>query len=241
MALDTYAQQSDGSGDYLSTDPYAGMIGDQSFPTGTPSPWTGGITGQGTDPRAGAAAGSPATGATAGATAGPYSGDPTNVDTWLAWLAKQPGHDPILDTPQGQAYYKQRIGETGGLNASNTAYWQNKATLGSAGGAVGVPEGGGVGGGNLWNTLPTLEDLQNMPGYQAMLKAGTDAVQGSAAAKGTLLTGGTQKDITDYAQNQALQSYLGLSGLKLGYNQANFGNLYNLANLGLSGSATGAA
>lgn len=61
---------------------------------------------------------------------------------------------------------------------------------------------------------PTFADAQNEPGYQFRLSGGRDALEGSAAARGTLRTGGTLKDITEYGQNFASQEY---------------GNVYNRA------------
>lgn len=45
------------------------------------------------------------------------------------------------------------------------------------------------------------------PGFQFALNKGLEAIQRSAASKGTLLTGGAQKDIMDYATGAALQGY----------------------------------
>lgn len=61
---------------------------------------------------------------------------------------------------------------------------------------------------------PTGLTMENDPGYQARLKIGTDALQRSAAARGNLLTGGTAKDLTNYAQDYASNEY---------------GNVYNRA------------
>lgn len=68
-----------------------------------------------------------------------------------------------------------------------------------------------------WNQqfqAPTDVTEQNDPGYKFRLQQGLDAIQRSAAAKGNLLTGGTAKDINDYAQNDASNEY---------------GNVYNRA------------
>lgn len=56
-------------------------------------------------------------------------------------------------------------------------------------------------------TMPTLQDLQNSPGYQARLDAGLKGVQTSAAAKGTLLTGGTLKGLNQFGQDFASNEY----------------------------------
>lgn len=54
---------------------------------------------------------------------------------------------------------------------------------------------------------PTDITEQNDPGFQARLKMGTDALQNSAAAKGNLLTGGTARALTNYAQDFASNEY----------------------------------
>src|SRR6266496_3272973 len=55
-------------------------------------------------------------------------------------------------------------------------------------------------------TAPTAATEQNDPGYQFRLKEGEKALQNSAAAKGTLLSGATAKDINAYGQDYANQS-----------------------------------
>lgn len=66
------------------------------------------------------------------------------------------------------------------------------------------------------------------PSYQWRVAQGLKALQGSAAANGTLLTGGTLKDILNYGQGAASQEY-----------QNAFGRKYNLAGLGLSAAQIG--
>lgn len=61
---------------------------------------------------------------------------------------------------------------------------------------------------------PTQEEAQNEPGYGFRLKAGSDALERSAAAKGTLRTGGNLKNLLEYGQNFGAQEY---------------GNVYNRA------------
>ncbi len=85
--------------------------------------------------------------------------------------------------------------------------------------------------------------FRQSPGYQAGLTAGTNAVQGSAAAGGRLFSGGTLKSLNKFGQNYADQQFGnwydrlgGLSGaggnatgqgVNLGANTAN--NLSSLA------------
>ncbi len=65
-------------------------------------------------------------------------------------------------------------------------------------------------------SLPSLADLKGMPGYQAGLDAATNATQRSAAAQGTLLTGGLQRRLGQVASDYASQQYGNLAGMKLG-------------------------
>lgn len=54
---------------------------------------------------------------------------------------------------------------------------------------------------------PTMTDLQNSPGYLGRLDAGKRLIQNSAAAKGTLLTGGTLKGLETFGQDLASNEY----------------------------------
>jgi hypothetical protein len=93
------------------------------------------------------------------------------------------------------------------------AKWQTPA-WGSGGGA------GGAGGGGSAGMQAALE---TSPGFQFRLAEGQKALERSAAAKGTLLTGGTAKALTRYGQDFASNEYNNR------YNQ-----LYGLSQLGLN-------
>lgn len=56
-------------------------------------------------------------------------------------------------------------------------------------------------------SAPTLAEAQNAPGYQFGLQQGQDALQNSAAARGTLRGGGTLKDLFGYTNAAAEQNY----------------------------------
>lgn len=56
-------------------------------------------------------------------------------------------------------------------------------------------------------TRPTMDDAMNEPGYQFRAKAGADALERSAAARGTLRTGGTMKGLIEHGQNFAAAEY----------------------------------
>lgn len=86
---------------------------------------------------------------------------------------------------------------------------------------------------------PTATDAANMPGYQFQLAQGEQAVDRSAAAQGTALSGGQLKASDQYAQGLASTNYGNAYNQALGTYQNNFGNLQSLAGLGLSATNTG--
>jgi hypothetical protein len=95
----------------------------------------------------------------------------------------------------------------------------NVQNPGGGGAAASGVLGVGAGSGNQWSALagelggpppfefPTLDQLQQTPGYQARLSAGQNALEHSAAAKGSLLSGGFQKSLNRYAQDFASNEY----------------------------------
>jgi hypothetical protein len=80
----------------------------------------------------------------------------------------------------------------------------------------------GYGGGAF--QAPTAAQAQATPGYQFGLQQGEGAQQASAAANGSLLTGGTQAALDQYGQNYADTNYNNV------YNQAlqTYGTNYNV-------------
>jgi hypothetical protein len=64
----------------------------------------------------------------------------------------------------------------------------------------------------------------NDPGYAARMKLGAEAIQRSAAAHGTLLTGGTLKDLAAYGQTFGSQEYSNVYNRALG----EYTNAYNI-------------
>lgn len=94
---------------------------------------------------------------------------------------------------------------------------------------------------------PTDVTEQNDPGYQFRLKQGMDALQNSAAAKGGLLTSGTAKNLTNYAQDYASNEYNNVYGRSMQeylnkYNifKQNQSDIYNRL-AGISGTGQTAA
>jgi hypothetical protein len=59
---------------------------------------------------------------------------------------------------------------------------------------------------------PTDVTEQNDPGFQARLKMGSQALERSAAARGGVLSGGTAKALTNYAQDYASNEYSNVYG-----------------------------
>lgn len=72
----------------------------------------------------------------------------------------------------------------------------------------GTVYGGPTGGfsGSTGQTSP-LQALENTPGYQWSLQQGLQGVENSAAARGMQLSGATLKDLNNYAQGAAQQTY----------------------------------
>lgn len=173
------------------------------------------------------------------------SSDPNVIRAWLQWQAGQPNTDPILDTPGGIDYYLQRITETGGLGTPNSAYWQNKMTLGSAGGAVGVPEGGsgsGSAGGlppgsfspitptSSWSPDPRTNDLYNIlygiAGQNPLPSANDPIIKGQTDAFNATETRNRNTYLSNLAEREGSTANLNMEGRmsaeKAGTDEAQF-------------------
>lgn len=81
-------------------------------------------------------------------------------------------------------------------------------------------------------SAPTGVTEQNDPGYQFRLAQGQKALENSAAARGSLLTGGTAKALNDYAQGSASSEYGNVYNRALQSYQTNANNQFQLANMG---------
>lgn len=96
---------------------------------------------------------------------------------------------------------------------------------------------GGMGADGQFMKTYSGQDIYNDPSYKFRLNQGLDAIQSSAAAQGGLLSGATQKALSDYGQNFASQEY------QNGYNRFNadqtnqYNRLANLVGLGQSAAA----
>jgi hypothetical protein len=72
-------------------------------------------------------------------------------------------------------------------------------------------------------TPPTAASLANDPGYQFRLQTGQRALEGSAAARGGLLSGGAMRGLTEFGQQLGSQEYQQAYGRALGENQLGYG------------------
>jgi hypothetical protein len=80
-------------------------------------------------------------------------------------------------------------------------------------------------------------NLQMDPGFQFRLQQGQQAIERSAAAKGTLLTGGTLKGLTRYAQDYSSNEFQNRYQRLLGEQQNRYTQLYGLSALGQNSAA----
>jgi len=142
----------------------------------------------------------------------PYTGAPTDraaIEQWFTSLG-------VKDAP----YWATQALSKGGINDAG-GYWVD---LAKNTGAIpgGAPQQGGqqAGQGGMGAALSgdLLQPFTGQfsapsgtddPGFQFAVQQGQDAIQRSAAAKGTLLTGGTLKDLASYTTGAALQDYSG--------------------------------
>lgn len=72
-------------------------------------------------------------------------------------------------------------------------------------------------------TPPSPESLANDPGYQFRVRSGQQALEGSAAARGGLLSGGAMRGLTEFGQQLGSQEYQQAYGRALGENQLAYG------------------
>ena len=133
----------------------------------------------------------------------------------------------------------QKFKVLGAEDSPNTAYWYTGGNDSSGGGGGGGTNTGG-GDGNVdfgaWGSLlapwtepfsfrdfipPTSATEANDPGYQFRLDQGHKQIEHSAAARGTVLTGGTLKDLSQFNQDYASSEFDKVYARSLGeYQQA---------------------
>jgi hypothetical protein len=165
----------------------------------------------------------------AGSSTAPASGnpmDPSYIQQQVIASMQQAGITPSGpgSGPGDVAYYVKRIGETGGWNADAPGYWGGPNGRITNGGAQ-AGQGGGTG--SLGGGAQTIGGVPGIdPSYGFRFQQGLDALQRSAASRGTLLTGGTLKAINNYGQGAASQEY-----------GADFARQMGLASLGENAAA----
>jgi hypothetical protein len=180
------------------------------------------------------------------------SGDPASQ--FQSYLAKYPGNpQAAIDAwnaagdPGGLKPAWEAGSQTIGL--ANGTYLVMPGTGGNSGsGWQTVTRGNESGGGSAAASSPLSADLlapftekfsyqpftaptgvtdQNDPGYTARLTASDDALQRGAAAKGTLLTGQTLKDLDTNSQTFASNEYQNVYNRAAQDYNTNYGNAYN--------------
>lgn len=158
------------------------------------------------------------------------------------------------------------VGGFDGPEGSRRLQWlqEDPAFGGGGGGRGGLPPGYSMDSPNGLSSFnapgliaPWLQQFQKPdpnsisadPSFQFQLKRGLEAVQNSAAGKGTLLTGGTLKDLTEFGQglastfddkywNRAFQQY-GMDRDTFWGNQDNaFGKLQGAGAMGMNASSS---
>lgn len=127
--------------------------------------------------------------------------------------------------PQVQATQSANVASIQGNEAPYVAAGQT----GVAGLAAGEAPGG-----QFSNTF-NLSDLQVDPGYQFDLQQGNLAVQRSAAAGGTLNSGGTLKSLDNYTTGLASNEVSNAYNRFMGTQTQQYNQLYQLAGLGQTG------
>jgi hypothetical protein len=103
--------------------------------------------------------------------------------------------------------------------------WQQPLIDGASGGGAAGGDGGGYG--FAANGLTPTQQIEQTPGYQFSVDQAMNAIQHSAAAHGTLLSGGLMKNLGSYIANSvAGPAY-----------QSQIKNLYDVAGLGQNAAA----
>lgn len=95
-------------------------------------------------------------------------------------------------------------------DVQNQQYWQTRADQEpwrQAGIGALDQINAGMGEGGDFNRSFTLSDFQKDPGYDFRLNQGLDAVQGSRAARGSMMSGATLKALSDYGSNYASSEF----------------------------------
>ena len=172
------------------------------------------------------------------AKAGGYSGTPGS-DQWMNSVLQS------VQSTDDPGYWKQQMASDPKVAAgdpSALAYWEDRMRRGNGSALVkngqlslyggGGQSASGIGGGfgsfaqgyDKTFTAPTAEDARNTPGYQFTMDQGIKGLDQSAAARGSVLSGGHNKDLMQYAQGLADTTYGNTYNRALGEYQ----NAYNV-------------
>lgn len=192
---------------------------DGRVPTGLTPPLSSAVPRAPTTPAAPTAPAAPKA-PTAPTSTGPptlNASDPASRAAFIKYYANQPGANPSLTNDPGYWDSKIASGELG----SDPNYIISKFMT-----PEGAPAGGSLGsfgpppaftpyqapapftyGDAPTFTAPDPASTKDDPGYQFRLDQGEQALQASKSAQGTLRTGGTLKDITNYASDYASSEY----------------------------------
>jgi hypothetical protein len=151
------------------------------------------------------------------------------ADTRVTEAARQAGAGMWLSADDANALLRSIYGDNMAALEPYTATGANAIrTLNAA-----------TGPGGEFNRTFTGADLENEPGYQFRLAEGAKALERSAAARGTLLGGRGLKEMERFSQGYASDEF-GKAFQRFRENQSDrYGQLYNLANVGLRATETG--
>ena len=149
----------------------------------------------------------------------PYLQTGDNANATLQYLMGMGGDNPAaggVSTAPGQTLTIPGINGSVNIPGVTTTTGTAAKQLGAYGSLMQGYQGGPF-------EAPTAEQARQTPGYEFGLQQGEGAQQASAAANGTLLTGGTQAALNQYGQNYADTNYNNV------YNQAlqTYGTNYN--------------
>lgn len=165
-----------------------------------------------------------------------------------------PSEDKIV-MPGGQVF--DLYGDVGGANNLQwhpDGYWVDGQSSSTPGVVTPMGGDGAMAGGTLGNLNGMIPQGPNPivpfdrviqtptgtddPGFQFAMEQGQQALERSAAARGTLLTGGTLKDLASFSIGTGLQGYDQAWNRAFQQQNAQFGQLYNTAGLGLNAATS---
>ena len=141
----------------------------------------------------------------------------------LPWIQQQLASVNSTDDPNYWAKVIAADPKVAAGDQSAIQYWQHRIATGD-----GVNGGAGAGGGAQGAASTNPSGIPGLdPGFAFQVQQAQNAIQRSAASKGTLLTGGTLKGLADYIGNDMASSAY----------QGAFGRSLSLAQLGENAAA----